>query len=108
MTQGRAMLIEELNLMHLPELEQNEILDQLGEVLLQRVLLKLLDMLPENERDNFGKLFASQDAQGMQAVVSKYVPHVDEVIRAELRAGIDEHKRLVNEAAAKEETAQAA
>ncbi|TSC85674.1 MAG: hypothetical protein G01um10148_1060 [Parcubacteria group bacterium Gr01-1014_8] len=102
MAQGREMLVKELNLAHLTEEEQDQILDGLGEVLLRRVLLKMLELMPESERENFGKLFAAQDAEGMQAVVVKYIPNANDVIKAELRAGIDEHKRLVGEAVARD------
>ena len=94
--QGREMMIKELNIAHLPEEAQSEILDGLGEVLLRRVLLKLLELLPETERANFGKLLETSDGQAAQELIQKYIPNSPDVIRDELRAGIDEHKRLVN------------
>lgn len=100
--QGRSMLITELNIMHLTPEEQDEILEGLGEVLLRRVLLKMFDLLPENERDNFGKLLADQKGDEAQAIVQKYIPNSADIIKAELRAGVDEHKRLVTEAVAKD------
>lgn len=95
--QSREAIIKELNIGHLSPEEQETILDGLGDILLRRVLLKLLELLPENERDNFGNLFAAQDAAGMQTLVEKYVPNSSDIISSELRAGIEEHKRLVNE-----------
>ncbi len=101
MAQGRALMIEQLNIGHLSEEEQNEILDGLGEVLLRRVLLKLVGMLPEAERPKFGTLLASQDMSALQELVAKYVPNSTDVIQEELRAGVEEHKRLVAEEVAK-------
>lgn len=102
MAQGREMIVEELNIGHLPEKDQTAILSGLGEVLLRRVLLKLLELMPETERDSFGKMFAAQDSAGMQVLVEKHVPNANDVIKAELRAGIEEHKRLVAEDVAKQ------
>lgn len=94
---GRAMIIKELNIGHLSKEEQDTIVDSLAEVLLRRVLLKLFQLIPENERDNFQSLLTRQDGAAAQALVQKYVPDSPEMIRVELRAGIDEHKRLVAE-----------
>ena len=97
---GREALIKELNLGELSEEDQNKILDELAQKLLRRVLLKLFDLMPEGERDNFQNLLKSSEAEA-QTLVQKYIPNSSEIIGAELRAGIDEHKRLVAGQAAK-------
>lgn len=102
MKEGREMLVGELNLGHLAVEQQDEILDGLGEVLMQRVLLKLLELMPESERENFGKLFAEQKGEEMQTLVEKFVPNSADVIKAEFKAGIEEHKRLIHEEAQRE------
>jgi hypothetical protein len=108
MAQGREMLVKELNLGHLSQEEQEQILEGLGEVLLRRVLLKMLELLPESEQENFGQLFAAEDFRGMQALIEKHIPNSSDVIKAELRAGIDAHKILVNEAVKRRKEAAAA
>lgn len=95
------MLISELNIGHLSEAEQNSIVDGLGEVLLRRVMLKLFNMLPENEKDNFQNLLKEQKGPEADALLAKHVPNASDIIREEMRAGIDEHKKLVKEELAK-------
>lgn len=99
--QARAIMVQELNLGHLSEAEQDTILEGLSEVLMRRVLLKLMELLPENERDNFGKLLSAQQSNEAQVIVETYIPNSPEVIKSELQAGIQEHKRLVAEEVAK-------
>ena len=99
--QGRAMIVAELNIGHLPQAEQDAIVDGLGEVLLRRVLARVYELVPETERDNLQNLLKEQNGEEAQALIEKYVPTMDEIIRAEVRAGISEHKRLVVEEAAK-------
>ncbi len=96
-SQGRAKMVAELNIGHLPKAEQDAIVDGLGEVLLRRVLLKLFELVPAGERDTLQKLLKEQNGEAAQALIGKYVPNMDDVVRAEIRVGIDEHKRLVAE-----------
>ena len=95
----RDLLISELNISHLSEDEQQKVLDALSEVLMRRVMIKLMDMLPEGEQGHFAELLAAQKAQEAQTVIQTCIPNHAEVITAELKAGIEEHKRLVAEAA---------
>lgn len=95
----RSLLISELNISHLSEDEQQKVLDALSEMLMRRVMIKLMDMLPEAEQGNFAELLATQKAQEAQTVIQTFIPNHAEVITAELKAGIEEHKRLVAEAA---------
>ena len=99
--QGRALIVAELNIGHLPQAEQDAIVDGLGEVLLRRVLSKMFELVPETERDNLQKLLKEQNGEAAQALIQKHVPNMDDFVRAEIRAGIDEHKHLVLEEVAR-------
>jgi len=108
MAKGREMLITELNIGHLSEASQNEVLDAVGNMLMHRVLFKLNSMLPENEQQNFGNLLGAGKEEEAQALVLKHIPNAEEVIANELRAGIEEHKRRVTEKFNQEQAAAAA
>ncbi len=97
MAQGREMLLKELGLHHLSVEAQEVILEEVGSVLFERVLLKIISLLPESERDNFGTSFAAHNVADMQTLVERHIPNSSEVVRQELRAGIEEHKRIVAE-----------
>lgn len=101
MKEGRAMLIAELGLQNMAEEDRQIILDEIGSVLFERVMLKLISLLPEVERDVFGQHFANQNIDEMQALIQKHIPDSQAVIKSELRQGIEEHKRLVAEEVAK-------
>lgn len=93
--QGRTMLIQELNIGHLTETEQNEILEGLSEMLLRRVLLKLFGLLPEDQQDRFQRLLQEENGEAAQLLVEKYVPDMQDVVRQELRAGAEIYKTQV-------------
>lgn len=95
MKEARAQLIEQLNIGHLSEAEQAQILDGLSEVLMRRVMIKLMDLLPEADRVQFGELLGQGNAQEAQKIIEANIPNHAELVKAELKAGIDEHKRLV-------------
>ena len=98
--QGRTKLVAELNIGHLTEDEQTQILDRLGEVLTKRVMAKVLTMLPENEQQHLTTLIDAGQEEAAEALMNKFVPDLGKVVQDEVLAGIEEHKRLVNEAVA--------
>lgn len=96
----KTLIVTELNIGHLDDAEQDTIISQLSDVLLKRATLAVMRLIPEGERDALDKLVEAGDGAGMQALISKYVPNVEQVMREAVRAGIDEHKQLLSEAVA--------
>ena len=77
------------------------IIEGLGDVLMQRVLLKILDSMPSDEADKLQELMKAENQEESEALIQKHIPNIAELVRQEVRAGVDEHKRLVTEALTK-------
>jgi hypothetical protein len=93
----RAQIIAELNLEHLSEAEQNDIIEALGDVLLERATSAVMAQVPE---DRFAELddLAEHATDGvLQDKLRELVPHIENVVATAVREGIAEHKRLVEE-----------
>lgn len=98
--QGRQEIIDALNIGHLTKEEQDAIVDKLGAVLMQRVLVKVFDMLPEAEKTRFEELLNADQMDAVQALIQKNIPNAQEVIQNEIRDGVREHIERVNATAA--------
>lgn len=98
-TQGRAQMVTALNVGHLSEAEQNEIIDSLGEVLFKRVLVALLDRLPETEAERYSQLTQAGQHEAAQALVTKHVPNYAEIVNETLQSGLAEYVQHVNASA---------
>ena len=97
----KKKIVGELNIGHLADVEQEEIVTKLSEVLLKDATLAVMQQIPESEHDKIDAMVGAGDDTGMQDLVRKYVPNVEQVVAEAVRAGIDEHKRLVTEEVAK-------
>jgi hypothetical protein len=94
--QGRREIIDALNIGHLAKEEQDAIVDKLGTVLMQRVLVTVFDMLPDAERARFEELLNADQMDAVQALIQKNIPNAQEVIQNEIRDGVREHIERVN------------
>lgn len=90
-------LVNELNIGHLTEEEQGQILEALGDIALKRVLVTVFDRVPENLRDTLADLIEKDDQEGIQKVFAEHVPDIADVVAAALQTTVEEHKRLVGE-----------
>ncbi|MBP9669032.1 MAG: hypothetical protein KBE09_01960 [Candidatus Pacebacteria bacterium] len=90
-------IITELNIGHLSQEEQDEILDTLGDIALKRVLMTVFDRIPEAERDVFQDLLEKNDQEGIQKLLGQHVPEFSELVADSLKMTVEEHKRLVGE-----------
>jgi ATP phosphoribosyltransferase len=93
----RATIVTELQIDHLSEDEQNQIVEALGEVLLERATYEVMRNIPESEYETLDKLTEEGRDEDMQAIIRKYVPNVEAVVAQAVQDGIAEHKRLVME-----------
>ncbi len=92
-----ARIIEELSIGHLTPQEQDQIVEALGEVLLERATYEVMRSIPESEYETLDALTEQGRDADMQAIIRKYVPHIEEVVARAVQDGIAEHKRLVSE-----------
>ena len=101
-TQGRQQIVDALNIGHLTEAEQNEIVESLGTVLFKRVLIALLDRLPEEDAKRYMEFTQAEQHESAQAIVAKHIPNYGDIVNEELTKGIQEYVQHVNAAKAKQ------
>ncbi len=92
-----ARIVAELAIDHLSQEEQDQIVEALGEVLLERATYEVMRAIPESEYEALDKFTEEGREEDMQLVIRKYVPNVEEVVARAVQEGITEHKRLVAE-----------
>jgi ATP phosphoribosyltransferase len=93
----RDRIVSELQIGHLAREEQDQIVEALGEVLLERATYEVMRRIPESEFERLDQMTESGDDEGIQKVIRTHVPNVEEVVGQAVQDGIAEHKRLVAE-----------
>ena len=103
LAKGKEEIVKELNLGHLKPEEQDQIIEKIGEYLMRRVLTKMFDAVTAPEdRSIVEKLVKEENFFGVREIVEKYIKDVDGMVKQEVRDGIDEYKRNVIAAVAKD------
>lgn len=94
----RDYIINELNLGALTPEEQDTVLEGLGELAMKRVLIYVLEALPEEKRDELEQLILAERDEELQTFIGTQVPNASELIQRGIMDTIEEHKRLMVEA----------
>lgn len=93
----KKMIVEALNIGHLPVTDQDSIIGELAGTLMERATLALLKEVPEDEFDKIDALVdAGKDAEMVEAI-RKVVPNAQQIMEDAIRSGVEEYKILVNE-----------
>lgn len=69
-----SAITADLGIGHLPPEEREKLLAQFGEVALKAATVSVLERLPEDKREAFGKLAEASDAAGLRAFLDREVP----------------------------------
>lgn len=93
----RAQIIAELNIGHLNEGEQNQIIEALGDVLLERATFEVMNRIDDKHMEELDVLAEHASDTLLSQKIRELVPNVAEVVANAVREGIEEHKRLVAE-----------
>lgn len=98
-------LISDLGLDNLPEDEKNDMIVKLAEALQNRLTVRLMASLSEDEKKEFDEVVAKRDDAAVSKYLSEKVPNIDfiakdefETFREELLAENAEIKRMVDAA----------
>ncbi|MBI5456202.1 hypothetical protein HY969_00510 [Candidatus Kaiserbacteria bacterium] len=92
----RSLIIAELSLGHLSENEQDQIIGELGRVLLDRATLEVMKLVPSEAFEVVDELIDKEMYADAQELIQKHVPNMETVMMEAVRAGIEEHKQRVN------------
>lgn len=77
-------LIKELGIDKLPSEKQQEVLAAMTEALLKRLVIRVLEKLPEGDRAEFEKISKSQDAEKMTEFLKNKTPNFEEIAVQEI------------------------
>ncbi len=93
----KKMVVEALNIGHLPESDQDSIIGELAGALMERATLALLKEVPEGEFDAIDALADSGKEGEMVEAIRKVVPNAQQIMEDAIKTGVEEYKILVNE-----------
>ncbi len=98
-------LIKELGINELPEEQREETLIQMGEIIQQRIVLRIVTELPEDKKVEFADVINSDDEKGeaVDAFLQENLPGIEELILDEIGKYKTEMKEFMD-SAGKEET----
>jgi diaminopimelate decarboxylase len=88
-------IIKELGLENLPEERQMKIILGMGRIIQQNVILRVLDELKEEDKDEFDKFLAQKgdDQEAIFNFLQSKIPNLDSIINEEIekfkKEGID-------------------
>lgn len=83
-------LIKLLGIESLPAEQKAKILDQVSEVVEQRLFLRLMDALPADKAEEFKNFVEAGDGENIQSFIEKEVPNFIEWVQEETNRVKDE------------------
>ena len=69
-----------LNIEDLPEESQQEIVQKMSEIVLERIMIEILDTLPVDQKGNFKTLLESGDHQKIGDFIKANVPDINSLV----------------------------
>jgi hypothetical protein len=79
-------LIEELGLGHLSEEQKNQMNDQLADILQNRVTVRILEILTDEEKAELDKLVAAGDDEKADVFLTEKVPGLELIVQEEFES----------------------
>jgi len=89
----KAKIVAELNIGHLADEEQTEIVSGLSQVLLDGATLAVMKSVPEEELRRVDELTEAGQGEAAQALILKAVPNAQEVMMQAISDGLNEYKQ---------------
>ena len=91
-------IIKILGIDALPEAEQKEAMEKLGALVYQEVMLRVLDIMSEEDKDAFEKLIEKNpDPEIMFAYLSEKVPNIDTIVSEEAQKLREESANIMGQ-----------
>lgn len=91
-------LINDLGIQNETPEAQAELLAQLGDNIMSRMMVEILDAVPADKHDTLATALESGDLQTIESTIAPHVPNndVDAFIRGKVKAEIAETKALMS------------
>ncbi len=93
----KAKIIAELEIAHLPQEEQEQIIATLAEALLERATTIIMAKMPEGEFASVDALAEVGDQEALKAKIIEFVPDAPQIVDTVVRDGVAEYKQLVEQ-----------
>ncbi len=79
-------LVKELGINELPQDQKKEMLAQMSEIIQQRIVLKIVDELPEDKKEEFANIInaSSENPSIIDEFLQKNLPNVEELVLGEI------------------------
>ena len=93
-------LIAELGINKLPEAQQKELLIQISEVLQQRIVLRLVEEMPEEKKGEFASVLEKnkEDQGAVEKFLSENIPDLEQIVLDEIGKYKTEAKKFIDDA----------
>jgi len=92
-------ITQELGIDTLPEEQRGEILARLGENILKKLTIAVLDRIPQEDHAEFDALLKSGELDKLHEFLSVRIPDLDSFMQEEIRKVIARFKELRDDAA---------
>ena len=90
-------IIKDLGLDTLPPERQMQVLLGIGRVIQQNIILRVLELLPEEAKDEFDKLLAEKmnDEEAVLGFLRSKIPNLDQIVEEEISKFKEESAELL-------------
>ncbi len=93
----QAKIATELEITHLSQEEQEEIINTLAEAMLERATVIIMAKMPEGEFENVDALIEAGQTEEVQNKILQLVPDAPQIVDKVLKDGVAEYKQLVEQ-----------
>lgn len=91
-------IIEILGINTLPVEQQKEAMERLGAIVYQEVMLRVLDIMSEEDKDVFEKLIEKNpDPEAMFIFLAEKVPNIDQIVNEEAQNLREESAEILSD-----------
>ena len=84
----RNILIKELGIEGLPEKAQDEVVAKVGEFILKSLTVAIFEKLPNDAREDFERIAASNDSELIQSFLKDKVPDLHVLMEEEVKRAL--------------------
>ncbi len=90
----RKIILKDLALDSLSAEVQEKILTKLGENIIKRIALAVLENIPENARSEFDNLSQAANPEKMREFLKTWIPNFEELTQNTIKKTVEEFKAL--------------
>lgn len=90
----RQIILKDLEIGHLSSDDQDKILEKLGENIIKRITLAVLENLSESARSEFDVISQSGNQEKMQEFLKLQIPNIEELLQKTIQFTINEFKEM--------------